>query len=272
MSITDYEKAKKFGEKSYRHEIVMGRYPYLPALDYMLPDRDAFKTEEIGTSEIPIALISGTLTEGRQKAFARNYMPLLEEDSEFAAKWVHLLDYQMSEGITDAVKAYEFMGKFYIAEGNKRVSVLKYLGQPDILAYITRVLPPEDSTSKEVIVYREFMKFFDCTGIYGIYFTEEGCYAKLADMFGMTLTERWPDDVILELKSEFYKFSRIYAEHCGENVLRFGDAFLLYAEEFTPSSLLEDSDDEIRAMLGTIWPGHVSLLERIKKFCGLIVL
>ena len=270
MSITDYEKAKRLGEKSYRHEVVRGRYPYLPALDDMLADRDALNEESIGVCEIPIALVCGTLTEGRQKAFAKNYMPLLDEDSEFAAKWIHLLSYQESEGIADAVKAYEFMGRFYISEGNKRVSVLKYLGQPDILADVTRILPPEDSTSKEARVYREFMKFFECTGIYGIYFSEEGCYAKLADMFGMNLDSQWPDDAVLLLKSGFYTFSRLYSEHCGEHVMTLGDSFMIYMEMFTPDSLINDSDDDIRENMGKIWPGHISLLERLRKFCRML--
>ena len=270
MSEADYVKAQKLGLQVYRHELNRGHYPYLPALDYMLPNREKLKTEVIGVCEIPIYLICGTLTEGRQQAFAKNYMPLLEADSEFAAKWIHLLSYQKSEGIADPVKAYEFMGRFYILEGNKRVSVLKYLEQPDILAEVTRILPPETSDSKEAKIYREFLKFFDCTSIYGIYFSNEGVYSKLAELFGMTLSERWPDDVIRSLKSEFYTFSRLYAEHCGGNTsLMFGDAFMIYVEMFTPGSLLEDSDDEIRALLGQIWPGHMSLLERIKKFCGM---
>ena len=268
MSVADYVKAQKLGLQVYRHELNRGHYPYLPALDYMLPDREKLKTEDIGVCEIPIYLICGTLTEGRQQAFAKNYMPLLDPESEFAAKWIHLIEYQKSEGITDAVKAHEFMGRFYIQEGNKRVSVLKYLGQPDILADITRVLPPDTSDSKEVRIYREFMKFFDCTGIYGIYFSEEGCYHKLADMFGMDLESVWPDDSILLLKSGFYTFSRLYAEHCGEHVMTFGDSFMLYMEKFTPDSLINDSDEVIRAKLGKIWPGHMTLLEKLRKFCA----
>ena len=226
----------------------------------MLPNREKFKTEDIGVCEIPIYLICGTLTEGRQQAFAKNYMPLLDPESEFAAKWIHLLSYQKSEGIADPVKAYEFVGRFYILEGNKRVSVLKYLEQPDILAEVTRVLPSETSDSKEAKIYREFMKFFDCTGIYGIYFSNEGVYSKLAEMCGMTLSEKW----------QFFTFSRLYTEHCGGNTsLMLGDAFMIYVDEFTPESLLEDSDEEIRALLGQIWPGHMSLIERLKKFCGI---
>ena len=271
MSMNDYVKARKLGEKSYRHELTRGRYPYLPALDEMLPNRQTLKEEAIGVCEIPIYLICGTLTKGRQEAFAKNYMPLLEPESEFAAKWIHLLSYQVNEGIADAVKAYEFMGRFYIAEGNKRVSVLKYLEQPDILADVTRILIPDDSTSPEANIYREFMTFFKCTGIYGIYFSHEGCYSKLAGLCGMSLTSRWSDDVILTLKSAFYRFSRLYSEHCGGNSsIMFGDAFMIYADTFKPSSLAGDSDSEIRAKLSEIWPGHLSLLEKLKRFCEML--
>ncbi|MBQ3446011.1 MAG: hypothetical protein IJG37_00025 [Synergistaceae bacterium] len=269
MSVSDYERARKLGLQSYRHEVTRGRYPYLPALEEMVSGLPAMKEEAVGVCEIPIYLVCGTLTQGRQEAFAKNYMPILPEDSEFAAKWIHLLGYQQSEGISDPVTACEFMGRFYIQEGNKRVSVLKYLEQPDIPADVTRILLPDDNSSKEAKIYREFLAFFECTGIYGIYFSGEGYYAKLAGLFGMTLGERWPDDAVLSLKSEFFTFSRLYAEHCGGNsALTYGDAFMIYAGTFTPGRLLDDSDDEIRGKLGQIWPGHVGLLERLKEFCG----
>ncbi len=190
MGIGDYAKARKLGEKSYRQDVSTGRYPYLPALNDMLRNPGILKEEKIGLLEIPIRLICGTLTKGRQEAFAKNYMPLLADDSEFAVKWVNLLAHQENEGIRDPVNAYEFMGRFYISEGNKRVSVLKYLGQPDILADIVRVLPPDDNNSQEAVIYREFMKFFSCTSIYGIYFTAEGCYRKLAEIYGQDTDSR----------------------------------------------------------------------------------
>ena len=269
MSVSDYELARKLGLQSYRHEISRGRYPYLPALDDMLRDRETLKTEEIGVCEIPISLICGTLTKGRQEAFAKNYMPLLSSETEFAAKWIHLLSYQESEGIADAVKASEFMGRFYISEGNKRVSVLKYLGQPDILADVVRILPP-DNGSREVRIYHEFMKFFECTGVYGIYFSGEGFYVKLSEMFGMTLDTKWTDDAVMVLKSEFYKFARLYTQHCGEHVMTLGDSFMIYSVMFRHETLLEDSDEAVRTKLGKIWPGHLTLLEKLKKFCGML--
>ena len=50
----------------------------------------------------------------------------MPEDTEFAAKWAGLCAAHLSdEGIRDPIKCYEYLGNFYVQEGNKRVSVLK---------------------------------------------------------------------------------------------------------------------------------------------------
>ena len=48
-------------------------------------------------------------------------MPILRENTEFAYKWSVLIDSHLKEGIHDPVKAYEYMNKFYIEEGNWEV-------------------------------------------------------------------------------------------------------------------------------------------------------
>ncbi len=249
MSNLDYTKARKLGEREYQRDVAAGKWPYLPALDEMLRNRNELKEEPVGQLEIPLALVNGTLTKGRQQSFASNYMPLLSDNTEFAMKWLNVLAYQEREGISDPVKAYEFMGRFYIAEGNKRVSVLKFLGQPEILADVIRIMPPDIDT-KDVRIYREFLKFFKCTNFYGLNFSEEGSYEKLAEIFGMSLAERWPEELILNLKSELYNFSRLLTEKY--NTLYFADEFLLYAEVFKPESLIHDSDEKIKANISLL--------------------
>ena len=54
-------------------------------------------------------------------------MPLLDEQTEFSAKWSAVYTYQLEQGIDDPIIAYEYLNKFYVLEGNKRVSVLKYV-------------------------------------------------------------------------------------------------------------------------------------------------
>ncbi len=63
------------------------------------------------------------------------------------------------EGIRDPIRCYEYMGRFYVQEGNKRVSVLKSYGAPAIDAFVTRVIPAY-SQDQAVQVYYEFLNSF----------------------------------------------------------------------------------------------------------------
>lgn len=57
------------------------------------------------------------------------------------------------------------MGRFYVQEGNKRVSVLKSYGAPAIDAYVTRIIPAY-SQDQAIQVYYEFLNSFPMTGLY----------------------------------------------------------------------------------------------------------
>ena len=67
-------------------------------------------------------------------SFGNDLYPLMAEDSEFAHKWVTLCKAHMDSGITDPIKAYEYMHTFYVVEGHKRVSVLRWFGAVSIPA------------------------------------------------------------------------------------------------------------------------------------------
>ena len=252
----DYIKARKLGTKEYQKAISEGRYPYLPALDHMLESRTTLNEIPVGTIEIPISLIVGTVTAGRQESFARNFMPLLGPETEFGTKWISLMEYQTEHGINEAIKVIEFMGRFYVMEGNKRVSVMKYLEQSTILATVTRVMPPQtDEDDKEVKIYNEFLKFFKCTNLYSITFTEEGSYQKLATIAGQTLDEPWPEDAVKDLRSAFIAFSKVYSTTGGKayTTITDGDAFLVYLDMYKYDSLKIPVQEEIKKNLSLIW-------------------
>ena len=86
----------------------------------------AVREVPLGLVQIPSELIVGTKTAGRSSAFSKSFKPLLKENTEFAYKWMALYKAHLNEGIREPIKAYEFMNKFYVEEGNKRVSVLKF--------------------------------------------------------------------------------------------------------------------------------------------------
>ena len=226
--IGEYLTARKAGEKEYKARLAAGEYPYLPALDDIAPEADTLLHRDLGIMEIPVELIEGTKTRARQNSFAPDFMPLLEPDSEFAAKWANLYKAQISEGFNEPIKVYEYLHRFYVQEGNKRVSVSRFLDMPTIAADVIRIVPPAEVLDRHP-EYKEFLRFYGVAPIYDIETTWEGSYAEIAELLGADLDTPWPDDMVRSLRSAYWTFSMAWHD-LGDKVpdLTPGDAFMVY--------------------------------------------
>ena len=234
----DYINARKLGEKARTKAFLTGRYPYLPALDEMIGGTSAASEIPLGVHEIPLHLIVGTKTSGRKNAFAYNFMPLLDPSSEFALKWASLYEYQKNEGLRDPIKVYEYMGRFYVEEGNKRVSVMNYFKSYSISADVIRIMPPR-TDDLENVVYYEFLDFFKVTRFFEIQFSQKGSYQKLAEQMGESLDSPWPEEKMEILRDGFRRFAEIYEQKGGRpEGITDGDAYLTYITVFPPESLV----------------------------------
>lgn len=179
----DYIKAYKAGKRDYQARMMRGEIPTLKVLDDVLPSRGRYSEVPLGLVQIPIEQIVGTKTSGRSSAFSGNFMPILRENTEFAYKWSVLSESHLKEGIRDPIKAYEYMNKFYIEEGNKRVSVLKYYDAVSVPGYVTRILPAK-TDQKENKIYYEFVDFYALSQINYVWFSKLGSFAKLQEAVG----------------------------------------------------------------------------------------
>ncbi len=241
----DYKAAKKKAEKEVRDAVREGRSPYLPVLDALEEVKNATAKRSLGLMELPLNRIKGNKEQGRNSAFAANFMPLLEEETEFAIKWQQLYESYQKEGIRDAIKVYEYMHQFYVQEGNKRVSVSKYGGTDYILADVTRLIPAK-TDDPEVLAYYEYMDFYRVTKIFLFVFTEPGEYQRLAELVGQNLTDVWPEDLCKELKSAYFRFSKMLKkEYRIEDPYVVCNSFLVYLSIFPLSTFSEDTDEQI---------------------------
>ena len=112
------------------------------------------KRENLGIQTIPAELIAGTVHNNRSNAFSRSFYPLLSAGSEFASKWALLYDSISVNGMREGIICEEYMGKYYVIEGNKRVSVNRFLGVPFIEGTVTRLVP-EKTDDPEIKLYYE---------------------------------------------------------------------------------------------------------------------
>ncbi|MCI8539762.1 MAG: BMP family ABC transporter substrate-binding protein [Oscillospiraceae bacterium] len=252
MSLDDYRSALRLGQKEYRSCVSHGIYPYLQVLDELLAHEDTMGEEPLGVVSIPLDQVAGTKTVGRRSAFARNFMPLQDEDTEFAAKWTNLCEAHLSEGIRDPIKAYEFMNRFYVVEGNKRVSVLKYFGAVSVPGSVTRILPKRRD-SLESKIYYEFLDFYRLTRINYIWFSQTGRFRKLLSALGRA-SEPWTDEERSDFFYAYTLFDRAFAALGGKKLrITTGDALLTYLELYGYPSLHECREAEIRANLDKSW-------------------
>ncbi|MGN0494784.1 MAG: BMP family ABC transporter substrate-binding protein [Lachnospiraceae bacterium] len=262
MAYEDYIKAQKMGIKAFKEKTSHGEYPYLPVLDEILSMADTEGEVNLGVMNIPLHLVVGTSTAGRTQAFASNFMPLLDYGSEFSAKWSHLVDAQIEEGIHDAIKVYEYLNKYYVIEGNKRASVLKYFDSSDIMAEVIRKVP-KYSDDIEIQIYYEYMDFFKLNRINYLQFSKLGSYKKLVEATGYSQTEKWSEDECMDFGSFHTAFYQAYDEVGGYKLrnITCGDALLFFLSLYPYEESKDMMKSEIKSKLNKIWAEIVLLSE-----------
>lgn len=241
MAISDYSAALKKGKRNYQLALAKGAYPYLPALDDILSYTEVTASVNLGLMDIPLSKIVGTKTSGRTNSFAGNFMPLLPEKSEFATKWASLYNHQIDDGIRDPIVAYEFMHRFYVQEGNKRVSVMKFLNAYSIPGTVTRIIPKK-SDDREICLYYEFMDFYEVSESYDVWFSKEGSYKKLIKLMGKNPGEIWSKEERTAFHAVCEKFGEAYQAVYGDKLkLSASDALLLYMELYGYDKLKDET-------------------------------
>ena len=253
MASEDYTKAWKLARSAYRESVSRGEYPYLPALDEILQQVNVKTEQPLGLVTIQLDQIVGTKTAGRQNSFATNFMPLMPEKSEFARKWDNVLSYHMDQGIGDPIVAYEFMNRFYVLEGNKRVSVLKYMHADSIEGSVTRIIPYPENTLENRIYY-EFLDFYKESQINYIWFSQAGSFRKLSDALGKKPGEKWTDEELENFKSLYTHFSALFEAKGGGNLKATpGDALLFYISLYPYEDILQKTPAEMKEDIERIW-------------------
>lgn len=246
MALYDYMGALKQGRRQYQSAVMKGEYPYLPVLDEILANTDIVSEVSLGIIDVPLEKIVGTKTQGRTQAFANNFMPLLGEKTEFGAKWAYLYDHQIEEGIHDPIIAYEFMNRYYVQEGNKRVSVLKFVHAYSITASVIRLIPKR-SDDRDTKLYYEFLDFYQVSFNCDVWFSHEGGYSRLLKVMGKAPGEVWDEDTRMYFKASYDLFSRVFQGFRTDEVeMTASDAFLIYAEIFGYDMVKNRTEDQMK--------------------------
>ena len=248
-SVEEYKRASKLAKTKYYMDISRGYSGHICSLDSILKKVDIVAEVPLGIKSIPLKKIIGTYFYTRSRDFAMNFLPLASEESEFSMKWQAVYAHHINDGITDPVKIYEYMNEFYVMEGNKRVSVLKYVDAYAIEGEVTRLVPKKDEKDLKNIIYYEFLDFNNKTGINDIWFSEEGSFTQL----GKYLEEYNPKLKIFSnkyehfLKNVYTPFRHTFYELGGDKLkITTGDAFLEYIKIYGISDEFKETKRKLR--------------------------
>ena len=254
-AVEQYNLALKAGQKYYKNAILHGEYPYPLVLDDILQESAVAGYADLGLIHVPSDRFIGTKSAGRTAALAGNFMPLLDPGTEFSAKWISLCDAHLSdEGIRDPVECYEFLGRFYIQEGNKRLSVLLSYGAPSVSAHVKRVIP-QWSEDHEVQLYYEFMHFYSLSGLYGIDFHHRGSYAKLQAALGFEPEHIWTEQERRSFSAGFSHFCEALEKHRTEmDNTTSAEVLLTWLQVFSFADIKDLTLSELSKRIDTLWP------------------
>ena len=246
----EYALALRQGQKEARELSAAGYQPYPAVLDDILGE-SAFDTAlEVGLVEIPAERIVGTKSAGRITAFSASFLPLLGSDTEFATKWKILCSAHLSdEGIQSPIECFEYLGNFYVQEGNKRVSVLRYFGAARIPGSVKRILP-QKSDDPRIRAYFEFLDYYKLSKLYVPQFSRPGDYGKFLKALGKQSDEIWTEDERRTFNARLHYFTSAFDAVAGKlGNVGVEDALLLWLQLYPYADLARLSSAELQKTL-----------------------
>ena len=258
----EYIAAQRRGQKEYKELLAAGKPANPAVLDDILGENASYSTQFVGAVEIPADRIVGTRSAGRISIFSPSFLPLAKPESEFAIKWINLCMAHMGEvGIREPITCFEYLGNFYVQEGNKRVSVLRYYEAPRVSAMVTRILP-ERSEEPRIKAYYEFLDFYKTTRLYNVQFRRPGDYAKLLAYLGKEPGEVWDDNERRTFSAYFHYFQEAYrAFGDAMKYILPEEALLIWLKVHSYEELGEMTAAQLHKSLTELWPDVLSSTE-----------
>lgn len=259
IALEEYNSALKQGQKELRDAQAEKKPLHPLVLDELLGEKNDLTVLDVGTFEIPAERVVGVKSAGRVSAFSPSFLPLLAPDSEFGVKWISLCQAHLGDtGLRDPILCYEYLGNFYIQEGNKRFSVLRWFDAPRIPSQVKRILPPM-SNEPRIKAYYEFLDFYRSTKLYCIQFRRPGDYAKLLGYLGKEPDILWTEDERRTFTAYFHYFQDAFKALSAKPVdVLPEEALLIWLQLYPYSDLGRLTSAELKKTLSALWTDVIS--------------
>lgn len=257
-----YHQVHGMAQKEARKAEKMGLEGCPKELKYQLENKKIANTVELGTVEIPVNQIVGTAVFDEKNLYSPNFLPIYSTNSPFAEQWCQLyMDYLSDEGWDAPIRCFEFLGRFYVQDGKKRVSVLKAHGATVTEAIVTRIMPVM-TQEPEIVKYYEFLADYEKTGLYQVAFTQSDSFAKLQVALGHEADYVWNDgdrfSFLFNLPPVVYALNDAFN---GKLKITAADAMLALLEDHSFAELRKMQPWNLSKLLQNSWEKLYKILD-----------
>ena len=212
------------------------RMPLTPvSLNTLLDENRISCKQELGILEIPTNLIVGVAGESECcQLYTKDFLPVSPPESEYADQWCRLSQALLfSADFDKPISCYEYLGKFYVRDGLKRVSIANYSGVSCISAHVIRILPGQIE-SREVALYYDFLYQYRLTKLYQLQFTQSGFFEELQTGLGQKATHRWSERERISFLAHWTKIEEAFYKSYEDSLLiTAADAMVVLMRKYT---------------------------------------
>lgn len=210
---------------------------------------------DLGVLDIPVNLIVGVAEETEKTSlYTGDFLPVSPVKSKYADQWREISEQFVCEkGFHKEIRCYEYLGRFYVSDGLKRVSVAKYHNADIIRSYVIRVMPIR-TESKVITQYYDFLFQYRLTRLYQLKFTQPGFFELLQKAMGFNPTHRWSDSdrtKLLEvLPNVEYAFHKSFNDSLKITV---ADAFVVMLEKYSFDQIANLESWMLARIMQSLW-------------------
>lgn len=205
------------------------------ALNTLMEENMISYRRDLGVIDIPTTLIVGVAEATEKSAlYTKDFFPVSDPNSEFADQWRDIyLQYSSGNCLLGHILCYEYLGKFYVVDGMKRVSVVKFSKTPTIKSQVVRIMPIR-TDAKAIRRYYDFLYQFRLTKMYQLQFTQDSYFEKLQTALENDPTHKWTDGDRLRFLAVWPKIEEAFHKSYEDSLhITAADALVVLLEKYT---------------------------------------
>ena len=205
--------------------------------------------------EIPTTLIIGVAETSEKSAlYTKEFLPISEPKSDFADQWRDIcLRHLSGNGLTGYVHCYEYLGKFFVVDGLKRVSVAKFSKASTIRSKVIRIMPIR-TDARSIQLYYDFLFQFQLTRMYQLQFTQEGYFERFQTELGFDPEYKWTDSDRSRFLAVWPKIEEAFHKSYEESLrITAADALVVLLQKYSIDQIAQMPSWVLARLFQAIW-------------------